>query len=86
MTDFSEYKTAVKLLGQAQETESDNRDAAKEAQLFVTKKDGQWEQYWWDKSDGKPRYTFDQTSPIIDQIAGDIEDSEFSIKVKPKDK
>lgn len=83
MTDFTDYNTAVKLLKDAQEAEEDNRNLAKEAHLFITKKDGQWEQMWWDKNNGQPRYTFDQTSPIIDQIAGDIEDSDFEIKIKP---
>lgn len=83
MPDFSDHKIALDLLKQSQDADEDNRELAKEAHIFVTKPDGQWEPEWFNANDGKPRYTFDQTSPIIDQISGDIDDSDFDIQIKP---
>lgn len=83
MPDFTKYQDVAQLLTEAQKAENDNRLLVKEAHIFVTDKAGQWESDWWNKNDGKPRYTFDQTSPVIDQIAGDIEGSDFDIQIKP---
>ncbi len=83
MPDFSEHSEMMKKLGEAQDAEKDLRDKVREAHLFVDKRDGQWEPYWWNANSGKPRYTFDMTNPIIDQIAGEMSQSEFSIKVQP---
>lgn len=83
MPDYSDYETVKSLLKEAQDVEEDNRDLVKEAHLFVTKPDGQWEPEWYEKTKGKPRYTFDQTSPIIDQVSGQIERSEFGINIDP---
>lgn len=83
MPDYSDHATVLKLLSECQAAEKDMRDQCKAAHLFVTKADGQWEPEWWSKCDGKPRYTFDMTTPIIDQISGDIEQSDFDIKVSP---
>ena len=83
MPDFSDFKTVEKLLKEAQDDEQNNRELVKEDHKFIDEPNGQWEQDWFEKNDGKPRYTFDQTSPIVDQIAGDIEDSDFDIKIDP---
>jgi hypothetical protein len=83
MPNFSDHNTAVLKLTEAQGVEKDNRERAREAHLFVDKRDGQWEPFWWNANDGKPRYTFDMTGPIIDQIAGEMEKADFDIKVKP---
>jgi len=64
MPNYSNYKEVIKLLTEAQETESDNRELAKEDHIFITTEDGQWEQHIIDSFDKKPRYTFDQTTPI----------------------
>jgi len=83
MPDYSDYKTNIRLLEQAQDADEDNRKLSKEDHVFVTKPNGQWEQDIFEKFANKPRYTFDQTTPIIDQIAGDIEKSNFDITIKP---
>lgn len=83
MPDYSNYKTNITMLGQAQDAEEDNRNLSRGDHIFVTKEDGMWETPIFNKFDGKPRYTFDQTTPIIDQIAGDIEKSNFDITIKP---
>ncbi len=83
MPDYSKHEDVLKLLTEAQDADQDNREAALEAQWFIEKQDGQWEPEWWDANSGKPRYTFDMTSPIVDQIAGEIEQADFDIKVRP---
>jgi len=83
MPDFSKHDVAVSKLTEAQDVEKDNRERAREAHLFVDKRDGQWEQDIWNKRDGQPRYTFDMTGPIIDQISGEIDKADFDIKVSP---
>ena len=81
--DYSDQKKVMDLLTAAQSADSDMRDQARDAQLFVSKKDGQWEPYWWNANQNKPRYTFDMTCPIVDQVAGEIEQADFDIRVSP---
>ena len=80
---YDSHQEVMDLLKAAQWADHDNREKAREAHLFVSKKDGQWEPYWWNNNADKPRYTFDMTSPVIDQIAGEIEQADFDIKVSP---
>jgi hypothetical protein len=81
--DFESHQSILNLLSAAQEADHDNREKAREAHLFVDKRDGQWEPYWWTNNAGKPRYTFDQVNPIIDQVTASIELADFDIKVSP---
>jgi hypothetical protein len=81
--DFDSLQSVLNLMSSAQEADHDNREKAREAHLFVDKRDGQWEPYWWTNNVGKPRYTFDQVNPIIDQVAASIELADFDIKVSP---
>lgn len=83
MPDYNDYQAVMALLKEAQEADEDNRERAREAHYFVDKRDGQWEPHWYNANVNKPRYTFDQTSPIVDQVAGEIEQADFDIKVKP---
>ena len=80
---YDSHDAIINLLKAAQWADHDNREAAREAHLFVSKRDGQWEPYWWNNNANKPRYTFDMASPIVDQIAGEIEQADFDIKVSP---
>lgn len=82
---FDDFSMVTKRLKEAQDSEQDLREAAKEAQLFITAPNGQWEPEWYDKCRDKPRYTFDQTTPIVKQIYGDIRDSDFAVEVEPRD-
>jgi len=83
MPDYSDYNLVIKLLGQAQDAEKDNRGLSQEDHEFVTEVNGQWEQSVFNSFADKPRYTFDQTSPIIDQISGRLKKLNFAISVKP---
>jgi len=83
MPDFNDHNYVLDLLTTCQDADKDNRQKAREAHLFLDKRDGQWEPFWWNASDGKPRYTFDQANPIVDQIAGEMQQADFDIRVKP---
>lgn len=83
MPDYTDHSDVVKLLGMAQDAEVDNRQRVRECHLFLDKRDGQWEAEYWKAASDKPRYTFDMTNPIVDQIAGEIQQADFSIKVDP---
>jgi hypothetical protein len=77
------HQKVLELLQKAQDADHDMRENAREAFLFVTKRDGQWEPYWWSSNTAKPRYTFDMVTPIIDQVAGELEQADFDIRVNP---
>jgi len=83
MPDYSDYNLVIKLLEQAQDAERDNRELSQEDHEFVTDVNGQWEQSVFNSFADKPRYTFDQTSPIVDQISGHIDRLNFDISIKP---
>ena len=83
-TDYDSHQTVINLMTDAQQADHDNREKAREAHLFVDKRDGQWEPYWWNNNAGKPRYTFDMVNPIVDQVTAEIEQSDFDIKVSPQ--
>ena len=83
MVDFKDHKLVVELLSKAQEIESDNRAMGREADHFINKRDGQWEVSVWTTLENRPRYTFDQCNPILDQITGEIERADFDIDVLP---
>lgn len=81
--DFNEHGDIIIALKEAQEAETDQREASREAHHFVDKRDGQWEPDVIQRMKGRPRYTFDKCNPIIDQITGEIEQADFTIKVRP---
>jgi len=81
--DYKDHSACLNMLGAAQDAEHDLRENARESILFVTKRDGQWEPYWWSQNAGKPRYTFDMTSPIVDQICSELEQASFDIRITP---
>jgi hypothetical protein len=83
MPSFDDHDYVMGLVRAAQEADDDLRQEARDAHLFINKKDGQWEPYWWNQCKGKPRMTFDMTSPVVDQIAGEMERADFGITVDP---
>lgn len=84
MSNYDDHQHVLSLLEKDQEADHDNRERAREARLFLNKRDGQWEPKWWEASAGKPRYTFDLCNPIVDQICGEMEQNEFEIKITPE--
>lgn len=81
--DKSDVKEVIQCLKDRQESEHDIRQQSREADDFLHNRRGQWETFWWNKNDGRPRYTFDHTSPVVDQIAGTLERSDFVVEVAP---
>lgn len=78
-----DYVEMRALLGEAQEAEYDNRQRVREAEHFLHKRDGQWESRIRERFSGKPKYTFDECNPIVDDIMGEMQSAEFGIKVRP---
>lgn len=81
----NEHLSAIQQLQDFQEADRDMRDLMREQDAFVLEKDGQWEENIAKTMDAakRPRYTFDQTTPAIEFIAGEIEDMDFAVNVKP---
>lgn len=68
-----------------QEGDLDQRQQSREADRFLLDKDGQWEENVKRNLDSqkRPRYTFDQVTPVLEDIMADIEDMDFGAVVKP---
>lgn len=80
---FEDIQKTKELLAKAQEVEEDNRENAREAHHFVNTRGGQWEQSIVNKLADRPRYTFDKVGPLVDQVAGEIDQADFDIRVRP---
>jgi len=83
MPDYTDHAEVLRFLEEDQDADRDQRQKAREAHLFIKAENGQWEPYWWDAQDGAPRYTFDQTTPIVNRVAGAIDKSDFGINITP---
>jgi len=81
--DFSKHNNVLVMISEAQDATTDSRQAVRDAKLFLNKRDGQWDPYAWQKLEGRFRGTFDMCTPIVDQISGEIEQSDFSLNVSP---
>lgn len=80
---YEDHQWMLAALKKAQDDDHDNREMAREAHRFINERDGQWEEKWRDVYTGRPRYTFDLTNPMIEQITGSIAKSDYDIKVQP---
>jgi len=84
LDEFEDHDKTIQRLKEAQEADSDLRENAREAHHFTDKRNGMWEDnIFASTGSGRPRYTFDFTNPIIDQIAGEMEQADFDISVSP---
>ena len=79
------HRKVLNLIGEAQDADKDQRSQAREARVFLDKKDGQWEQHVVERfrKNNMPRYTFDKCNPIVNQISGELKKADFDIKIKP---
>ena len=80
---YESHEKVLEKLADAQAADHDLREQAREAHLFVDKRNGQWEPKWWAANSNKPRYTFDMCNPIVDQVCSEIEQADFDIQVNP---
>lgn len=85
MVDFTDHKYVLGIVEEAQDSEKEQRQLVHEQKAFNLLKDGQWDAKTVKVLDGLQRYrgTFDQVSPVIDQISGEIISSDFAIKIDP---
>ena len=84
MLDFKSYVDVQAQLEAAQSDDEDNRADATEILHFLNDKDGQWEQgVISQRGSTRPRYTFDMCNPIVKQVAGRLQESDFGIKIRP---
>jgi len=83
MADLTDHTAVIQLLRKAQTIESERRDKVREVLLFLREPDGQWEDEVTASFTDRPRYTFDRCNDIVDDIAGEMEQADFNIKVKP---
>lgn len=83
MLDYEDITVVNSELKSSQEADFDNREMVKEAHNFLDKRDGQWEPDVISRMTGRPRYTFDKCNPVIDGIAGEMEQADFDIRVRP---
>lgn len=77
------HSDCIKELQQAQDCEIDNRQKVREADNFLNKRNGQWEDKIFQAYENRPRYTFDECSPIVDDIMGELQQMDFDIHVRP---
>jgi hypothetical protein len=82
-TGYDSHDWVLRELKRAQEADQDNREMAREAELFVLKRDGQWEPTVQMAATDKPRYTFDIVGSIVDQVTGTLQRTDFDIRVRP---
>lgn len=83
MIDFNDYKKVLSELETSQGSSEDMYDQVRECQYFLEKDDGQWEPEIISRLGKRPRYTDDRCNPLVDAIAGEMEQNEYSIKITP---
>lgn len=85
MANYEDHTKVTKMLVSDQEAERDRRDTVREVHRFLDDDDGQWEDHVKNTmtTQQRPRYSFDRCNDIVDDIAGEMEQADFDIKVKP---
>ena len=83
MADFTKHNEVLILLANAQSADEDIREIARECNHFIDDQDGQWDPGIINQMGDRPRFTFDEVSGTVDSIAGDLEETEFAIKITP---
>ena len=76
-------KTALERFHSAQEEAHDMREQSREEDRFCLDKDGQWEDRVITAMGNRPRFTFDKTNPLIDDIMSEVDGMDFGIRVRP---
>ena len=77
------YSSMITDLEESQEADYDNREMQRACDRFLNLPDGQWESHVWSSFSGKPKYTFDEANPLVDDVMGEMMAAEFSIRVSP---
>tara|TARA_R110000803_G_scaffold199422_1_gene263480 strand:+ start:2470 stop:4617 length:2148 start_codon:yes stop_codon:yes gene_type:complete len=82
MLDYEDHGKVLLAVGTVQDSESDMRERVRACQYFLETDDGQWEPSIIANMGNRPRYTDDRCNPIVDSIAGEMEQNEFAIRIK----
>jgi hypothetical protein len=84
MLDYQDHTKVLLAVTDCQDNEEDMRQAVRDCQYFLEKEDGQWEPDIIQNmtKSKRPRYTDDRCNPIVDSIAGEMEQNVFAIKVQ----
>ena len=77
------FTECTSSLNEARQADYDNRESAREADLFLNKRDGQWEPEVLFKWSNRPKYTFDECNPVVDEIMGELENMDFNVNTVP---
>lgn len=87
MVDYKEQDKGVDKwlveLARAQDAEHDQRESARACDAFINQDDGMWEPNVITNLAGRPRYTFDFITPLMDQIIGEMDKNVFTLKTTP---
>lgn len=83
MIDYKDHNAVLNELTSTQDNSADMYEAVRKCQYFLEKEDGQWDPEIIRSLAGRPRYTDDRCNPLVDAIAGEMEQNEFAIHVKP---
>lgn len=75
------HNDCIIKLKDVQDYEYDIREQVREADTFINERNGQWESNIYSRFDGRPRYTFDETNPIINDVMGTYDNNDLDIKV-----
>jgi hypothetical protein len=81
--DYSDHAEVLLALGRDQDADHGRREKVREINRFLNDPNGHWEDDVFNAADGKPRYQFDKCNPVVDDIAGEMEQSDFAIRVRP---
>jgi hypothetical protein len=76
-------KQCLSRFEKAQNDSYDYRELSREDDRFCLEKEGQWEDRVIRNMGGRPRYTFDKTNPLIEDIMAEIEGMDFGARVRP---
>lgn len=81
--DYTDHAAVLIMVSDAQDSERTRRARCVEAKRFLKDRDGMWDQDSTNKMKGKFKGQFDRCTPIVDGIAGEIEQADFTIRVSP---
>lgn len=76
-------KQCLERFAKTQGENYDYRELSREDDRFCLEKDGQWEDNVIRNMGGRPRYTFDKTNPVIEDIMSEVEGMDFGARVRP---
>ncbi len=76
-------KQCLAAFAEAQTEAHDLREIARDEDRFCLEKGGMWEDSVVNAMGNRPRFTFDKTNPLIDDIMSEVEGMDFGIRVRP---